>query len=61
MCVLPKTDGKSYDGRAPGVPDFSEMSNLVRKAESLGFMAVWTSDVPVFDTVNFGDAGPSFL
>lgn len=45
------------DGRPGGVPDLSAMGELVRKADDLGFAAVWVRDVPVFDTVNFGDAG----
>ncbi|MGZ9719287.1 TIGR03571 family LLM class oxidoreductase [Rhizobium miluonense] len=44
-------------GRPHGVPDLSAQADLVRKAENLGFSAVWMRDVPVFDQVNMGDAG----
>jgi luciferase-type oxidoreductase len=45
------------DGRPGGVPDLSATAELVRKADDLGFAAVWVRDVPVFDMANFGDAG----
>ncbi|NTB99224.1 TIGR03571 family LLM class oxidoreductase [Agrobacterium tumefaciens] len=48
---------RAADGRSWGVPDLSMMGELVRKADQFGFAAVWVRDVPVFDTVNFGDAG----
>ncbi|WP_245445107.1 TIGR03571 family LLM class oxidoreductase [Pseudaminobacter soli (ex Li et al. 2025)] len=32
-------------------------TELVRRADALGFSAVWMRDVPVFDQVNMGDAG----
>ncbi|WP_254690109.1 TIGR03571 family LLM class oxidoreductase [Shinella daejeonensis] len=48
---------RAADGRRFGVPDLGAMGDLVRKADALGFAAVWARDVPVFDTVNFGDAG----
>lgn len=44
-------------GRSQGVPDLSAQADLVRKADALGFAAVWARDVPVFDAVNMGDAG----
>ncbi|MBS9478064.1 TIGR03571 family LLM class oxidoreductase [Ancylobacter radicis] len=44
-------------GRLPGVPDLSVQTDLVRRADELGFAAVWMRDVPVFDQVNMGDAG----
>lgn len=48
---------RQADGRPFGVPDLGTMSEMVRKAEDLGFAAVWVRDVPVFDMANFGDAG----
>lgn len=45
------------DGRPPGVPDLSRMTERVQAAEALGFAAIWVRDVPVFDTKNMGDAG----
>lgn len=45
------------DGRARGVPDLSAQAELVRRADDLGFAAIWMRDVPVFDAVNMGDAG----
>lgn len=44
-------------GRPRGVPDLRTQADLVRRAEDLGFSAVWMRDVPVFDQVNMGDAG----
>ena len=44
-------------GRPPGVPDLSRQAELVRKADELGFSALWMRDVPVFDQANMGDAG----
>ncbi|TCM69296.1 TIGR03571 family LLM class oxidoreductase [Rhizobium sp. BK068] len=44
-------------GRPRGVPDLSAQTDLVRRADALGFAAVWMRDVPVFDAVNMGDAG----
>lgn len=44
-------------GRPRGVPDLTAQADLVRKAEHLGFSAVWMRDVPVFDQVNMSDAG----
>lgn len=44
-------------GRPRGVPDLSGLADLVRRTEDLGFAAVWTRDVPVFDQVDMGDAG----
>lgn len=44
-------------GRPRGVPDLTAQTDLVRKADALGFAAVWMRDVPVFDAVNMGDAG----
>ena len=48
---------RAADGRRFGVPDLGAMGDLVRKADALDFAAVWARDVPVFDTINFGDAG----
>jgi luciferase-type oxidoreductase len=48
---------RAASGRPRGVPDLSAQADLVRKAEDLGFSAVWVRDVPVFDKVNMGDAG----
>lgn len=47
-------------GRPRGVPDLTQHTDLVRKADDLGFSAVWIRDVPVFDQVNMGDAGSVF-
>lgn len=44
-------------GRPRGVPDPTAQTDLIRKADALGFAAVWMRDVPVFDQVNMGDAG----
>ncbi|MBB4840903.1 luciferase-type oxidoreductase [Sphingomonas kyeonggiensis] len=44
-------------GRPRGVPDLSAQTDLVRRADALGFAAVWMRDVPVLDAVNMGDAG----
>jgi len=44
-------------GRPRGVPELTAQADLVRKADALGFAAVWMRDVPVFDAVNMGDAG----
>ena len=44
-------------GRPHGVPDLSSQMDLVRRADALGFSAVWMRDVPVFDLINMGDAG----
>lgn len=44
-------------GRSRGVPDLSSQTELVRRADALGFSAVWARDVPVFDQINMGDAG----
>lgn len=48
---------RAASGRPRGVPDLGSQADLIRKAEDLGFSAVWTRDVPVFDQVNMGDAG----
>lgn len=48
---------RAADGRPNGVPDLSSQTELVRRADALGFSAVWMRDVPVFDQVNMGDAG----
>ena len=48
---------RTASGRPRGVPDLSAQADLVRKAEDLGFSAVWMRDVPIFDQVNMGDAG----
>ncbi|MGI6856681.1 TIGR03571 family LLM class oxidoreductase [Mesorhizobium sp. 1B3] len=48
---------RAASGRPRGVPDLSAQTDLVRKAEDLGFSAVWMRDVPIFDQVNMGDAG----
>lgn len=48
---------RAGSGRPHGVPDLSSQTELVRRADRLGFSAVWMRDVPVFDHVNMGDAG----
>ncbi|WP_342236215.1 TIGR03571 family LLM class oxidoreductase [Inquilinus sp. OTU3971] len=45
------------DGRPRGVPNLTAQTDLIHKADDLGFSAIWTRDVPVFDQVNMGDAG----
>lgn len=44
-------------GRPRGVPDLAAQTDLARRADELGFAALWLRDVPVFDQVNMGDAG----
>ncbi|MBY6114276.1 TIGR03571 family LLM class oxidoreductase [Mameliella alba] len=51
------TRKRQAEGRPFGVPDLSRQTELVRKIDDTGFSAVWARDVPVFDTVNMGDAG----
>lgn len=48
---------RAVAGRPRGVPDLSMQTELVRRADDLGFSAIWMRDVPVFDAVNMGDAG----
>ncbi|OCC06941.1 LLM class oxidoreductase [Labrys sp. WJW] len=48
---------RAAQGRPRGVPDLDAQTDLVRKADDLGFSAIWMRDVPVFDQVNMGDAG----
>lgn len=48
---------RAATGRPHGVPDLSAQADLVRRADALGFAAVWMRDVPVFDATNMGDAG----
>jgi luciferase-type oxidoreductase len=45
------------EGRPFGVPDLTRYPDLVAQVDRSGFAAVWMRDVPVFDPVNFGDAG----
>lgn len=45
------------DGRPHGVPELTRHADLVRQVDRSGFAAIWMRDVPVFDTVNMGDAG----
>lgn len=39
------------------MPDLRAQSDLIRRVDDLGFTAIWARDVPVFDSVNMGDAG----
>ncbi|MHA3977495.1 LLM class oxidoreductase [Halovulum sp. GXIMD14794] len=48
---------EAYPGSA--VPQMSDHLRRVRRAEALGFSAVWLRDVP-FDVPSFGDAGQLF-
>ncbi|WP_185961240.1 LLM class oxidoreductase [Telmatospirillum sp. J64-1] len=48
---------RKAEGRPFGVPDLTRYADLVRQVDRSGFAAVWMRDVPVFDPVNFGDAG----
>ncbi|WP_232495737.1 LLM class oxidoreductase [Novosphingobium kaempferiae] len=48
------------DGRPRGVPDLTRHAAFARKADRLGFAALWLRDVPVFDSVRMGDAGSVF-
>lgn len=48
---------READGRPFGVPDLSRQADLIRQIDETGFAAVWARDVPVFDSVNMGDAG----
>ncbi|MFF9179698.1 TIGR03571 family LLM class oxidoreductase [Streptomyces misionensis] len=47
-------------GRPFGVPDLTEHARLARLADRLGFAALWLRDVPLYDPVQFGDAGTVF-
>lgn len=47
-------------GRPFGVPDLTEHTRLARLADRLGFAALWVRDVPLYDPVQFGDAGTVF-
>ncbi|ADI11342.1 monooxygenase [Streptomyces bingchenggensis BCW-1] len=47
-------------GRPFGVPDLTEHTRLARLADQLGFAALWLRDVPLYDPVQFGDAGTVF-
>ncbi|RKT89000.1 luciferase-type oxidoreductase, BA3436 family [Saccharopolyspora antimicrobica] len=48
------------EGRPFGVPDLSEHARLAQLADDLGFAALWVRDVPLYDPVQFGDAGSVF-
>lgn len=48
---------READGRPSGVPDLRAQADLIRRVDDLGFTAIWARDVPVFDSVNMGDAG----
>ncbi len=39
-----------------GIPDMSDQIGLAKRADELGFAALWSRDVPLFDP-EFGDAG----
>ncbi|MEU6578835.1 TIGR03571 family LLM class oxidoreductase [Streptomyces sp. NPDC046805] len=47
-------------GRPFGVPDLTEHTRLAQLADRLGFAALWLRDVPLYDPVQFGDAGTVF-
>ncbi|MFE7398979.1 LLM class flavin-dependent oxidoreductase [Streptomyces sp. NPDC057557] len=50
-------------GRPFGVPDLTghtRLARLARLADRLGFAALWLRDVPLYDPVQFGDAGSVF-
>ncbi|MFE5095366.1 LLM class flavin-dependent oxidoreductase [Streptomyces sp. NPDC056638] len=47
-------------GRPFGVPDLTGHTRLARLADRLGFAALWLRDVPLYDPVQFGDAGSVF-
>ncbi|WP_261537903.1 LLM class oxidoreductase [Burkholderia multivorans] len=56
----PAGDAKrQHDGRRPGVPDMTLHAELARRADTLGFRALWVRDVPVYDP-SFGDAAQVF-
>jgi luciferase-type oxidoreductase len=46
-------------GRLPGEPDLARHGELARLADRLGFRALWTRDVPLYDP-QFGDAAQVF-
>jgi luciferase-type oxidoreductase len=47
-------------GRPFGVPSLHAHAQLARLADRSGFAALWVRDVPLYDPVNFGDAGSVF-
>ncbi|MDR8728978.1 LLM class oxidoreductase [Burkholderia pseudomultivorans] len=56
----PAGDAKrQHDGRRPGVPDMTQHAELARRADTLGFRALWVRDVPMYDP-SFGDAAQVF-
>ncbi|RQP29440.1 LLM class oxidoreductase [Burkholderia ubonensis] len=56
----PAGDAKRQrDTRSPGVPDLENHAALARRADTLGFRALWVRDVPVYDPA-FGDAAQVF-
>lgn len=38
------------------IPDISDLGDIAKLAEDLGFSALWIRDVPFYDP-NFGDVG----
>ncbi|MER5638930.1 TIGR03571 family LLM class oxidoreductase [Kitasatospora sp. NPDC002227] len=47
-------------GRPSGIPDLAEHVKRAQLADRLGFKALWLRDVPLFDPLQFGDAGTVF-
>jgi luciferase-type oxidoreductase len=47
-------------GHPRGVPDLASHTERAQLADRLGFAALWVRDVPLFDPVDFGDAGSVF-
>ncbi|MET8699729.1 TIGR03571 family LLM class oxidoreductase [Kitasatospora sp. NPDC004723] len=43
-----------------GVPDLTAHTERARLADRLGFAALWLRDVPLYDPLQFGDAGTVF-
>lgn len=46
-------------GRLPGEPDLVQHAELAKRADRLGFRALWVRDVPLYDPA-FGDAAQVF-
>ncbi|SOE06883.1 hypothetical protein [Streptomyces sp. Ag109_G2-15] len=44
-------------GRPLGVADLAAHAETAQLADRLGFAALWVRDVPLYDPVEFGDAG----
>jgi luciferase-type oxidoreductase len=51
---------RNANGLPFGVPDLTEHTRLAQLADRLGFAALWLRDVPLYDPVQFGDAGTVF-